>query len=76
MRTLASHLALSLLALGASLSPSSFPRAAVAGRVPAPAAPHRLYCGDPEHLRLRRFEDGSAWLRCGARTLARVSVPG
>lgn len=36
----------------------------------------RIDCGQPMTLRLRRFEDGSAWLLCGPRVLARISVPG
>ncbi len=36
----------------------------------------RMHCGRPEVLRLVRFEDGSAQLRCGRRLLVRVSVPG
>ncbi len=37
--------------------------------------PRRLQCGQPERLRLQRFEDGSAKLWCGRRLLASVSVP-
>jgi hypothetical protein len=32
-------------------------------------------CGRPHELRLVRFEDGSAQLKCAERILARVSVP-
>ena len=35
-----------------------------------------VVCERPSTLRLRRFEDGSARLECGARLLVRVSVPG
>jgi hypothetical protein len=44
---------------------------------PAGARPTlRVECDQPRVLRLHRFEDGSARLECGARTLVRVSVPG
>jgi hypothetical protein len=33
-------------------------------------------CKRPSSLRLIRFEDGSAQLRCGRRILVRVSTPG
>jgi hypothetical protein len=33
-------------------------------------------CARPSALRLVRFEDGSAQLKCAARVLVRVSVPG
>jgi hypothetical protein len=36
----------------------------------------RVECHRPRTLRLRRFEDGSAQLRCAGRVLVRVSVPG
>lgn len=36
----------------------------------------RLDCARPSSLRLVRFEDGSAQLRCGPRLLVRVSSPG
>lgn len=43
---------------------------------PAPAAvPLRAECRHPQTLRLRRFEDGSAQLRCAGRVIVRVSVP-
>lgn len=32
-------------------------------------------CGRPRELRLVRFEDGSAQLKCAQRVLVRVSVP-
>jgi hypothetical protein len=35
-----------------------------------------LSCVDPILLRIQRFEDGSAKLRCGDRLLARISSPG
>jgi hypothetical protein len=38
--------------------------------------PVRVRCDRPRKLRLVRFEDGSAQLRCGREILARVSVPG
>lgn len=37
--------------------------------------PRRVQCGQPERLRLQRFEDGSAKLWCGRRVLIRVAVP-
>jgi len=43
----------------------------------APARPAlRLECATPRALHLRRFEDGSAQLRCGGQLLARISSPG
>ncbi len=42
---------------------------------PSPSPP-RLECATPARLRLHRFEDGSARLECGRRTIARISVPG
>jgi hypothetical protein len=38
------------------------------------AAP-RVVCAHPATLRLLRFEDGSAQLRCAGRVLVRVSSP-
>lgn len=35
-----------------------------------------LFCERPGRLRLRRFEDRSAWLKCGSRLIARIGVPG
>jgi hypothetical protein len=62
-------LAFSLLSAGSS-SPSA-PAPERPGR-----APLRIECRAPRTLHLRRFEDGSARLECGGRTLVRVSVPG
>jgi len=44
-------------------------------RPPLSSAP-RIECPQPRTLRLRRFEDGSAQLRCAGRVIARISVPG
>ncbi|MGV1047110.1 MAG: hypothetical protein ACOYD4_01110 [Solirubrobacterales bacterium] len=85
MRLLASLFAVSVLVLGISVWPACSPDAArVSERLgpgrPAPPAlpwrPLRVECGQPATLALRRFEDGSAWLLCAGRVLARVSVPG
>jgi hypothetical protein len=49
------------------------------GGGPAPIAATRissLECSRPASLRLLRFEDGSAQLRCGDALLARISAPG
>ncbi len=43
---------------------------------PAASPPAQLSCARAAALRLQRFEDGSAQLRCGPRLLARVSSPG
>jgi len=64
-RTLVLLIAASLLALGTVFS-SAAGSAAVA----------RVECNRPRTLKLRRFEDGSAWLECGGRTLVRIGVPG
>jgi hypothetical protein len=45
-------------------------------REPRNAAPPRVRCAHPGSLSLRRFEDGSAQLRCADRVLVRVAVPG
>ena len=48
-----------------------------ADQVARPAAPPlRVHCAAPATLKLRRFEDRSAQLRCAGRVLVRVSVPG
>jgi len=48
-----------------------------AGGAPQEASrPARVSCAQPPRLRLVRFEDGSAQLRCGGRILVRISVPG
>lgn len=44
--------------------------------LPPPDAAPRVRCPRSRALRLRRFEDGSAQLRCGRRVLVRVAVPG
>jgi hypothetical protein len=36
----------------------------------------RAHCPKPSTLRLARFEDGSAQLKCAERVLLRVSAPG
>ncbi len=43
---------------------------------PAAAPPPRVHCAAPATLKLRRFEDRSAQLRCAGRILVRISVPG
>ena len=42
----------------------------------AMAGPVRVACDRPNTLRLQRFEDGSAQLRCATRILVRIGVPG
>jgi hypothetical protein len=85
MRLLASLFAFSVLLLGVSVWPSCSHDAVRAGErfLPRPPVSHaavagkpvRVECGTPATLALRRFEDGSAWLLCAGRVLARVSVP-
>lgn len=84
MRLLASLFAVSVLLLAVALWPACSPNAVqvsgrfAAGRPPRvllPWRPMRLYCERPRALQLRRFEDGSAWILCAGRVLARVSVP-
>jgi hypothetical protein len=80
MRLLASLFAVSLLVLGLALWPVCSAGTSQVGeladaRAVLPAQPVRLRCGHPGRLRLQRFEDGSAQLRCADRVLARVSVP-
>ncbi len=43
---------------------------------PAAAPPPRIECRSPPSLRLHRFEDGSAQLRCAGRVIVRIAVPG
>ncbi|MDX6625946.1 MAG: hypothetical protein QOE56_935 [Solirubrobacterales bacterium] len=86
MRLLASLFGVSVLLLGIALWPACSPDALqVSGRfAPAERAPRTLLpwrpiglqCERPRTLRLRRFEDGSAWVLCAGRVQARVSVPG
>lgn len=45
-------------------------------RIGVPRTQAGLQCARPSALHLVRFEDGSAQLKCGARVLARISVPG
>jgi hypothetical protein len=56
--------AASLLALGTALAPA----------MGSPAVA-RVECDQPQTLKLRRFEDGSAWLECDGRILVRIGVP-
>lgn len=49
---------------------------AAPAKAPTTAEIPRLSCDRPVSLRLLRFEDGSALLRCAARSLARISAPG
>ncbi|HEX4669523.1 MAG TPA: hypothetical protein VH275_06070 [Solirubrobacterales bacterium] len=64
LRALVLLLAASLLTLVLSLAP--------AGAHPT----FRVECDQPHLLHLHRFEDGSARVECGDRTLVRISVPG
>jgi hypothetical protein len=75
VRVLASVFALSVLTLGISVRPACSSRTLDVSPSRAAAAPARVECATPDRLRLRRFEDGSAWLECGGRVLVRVSVP-
>lgn len=75
MRVLASVFALSVLTLGLSVRPACSSRAVDLAPIPVVSAAARVECATPERLHLRRFEDGSAWLECGARVLVRISVP-
>jgi hypothetical protein len=69
-------IALMLLATGTSAAPEPhIDRAAVVSGGQAGGRALAVRCGHPAKLRLIRFEDGSALLRCGGRILARVSVP-
>lgn len=62
---------------GASLADSKHLSPALrATPPPARKLAPRVECRHPRTLRLRRFEDGSAQLRCAGDTLVRVSVPG
>lgn len=82
MKPLLALLVASALALAFSLSSS----AGKSPRTDAPPAPTpvgslappipRVHCAAPHALRLDRFEDGSAQVRCAGRILVRVSVPG
>ena len=45
-------------------------------RTEVPSGEAGLQCARPSALHLLRFEDGSAQLKCGARVLARISIPG
>lgn len=67
-------IALAILALSLRAT-----RAAALPRMGAGAASQtaiRTECERPGSLRLVRFEDGSAQLRCAGRILMRVAVPG
>jgi hypothetical protein len=84
MRLLASLFAASVVLLALALRPACSPQSVQVGertgltnpqRVLLPWSPVRLECERPPALALRRFEDGSAWLLCADRILARVSVP-
>jgi hypothetical protein len=44
-------------------------------RIETPPGQAGLQCARPSALHLLRFEDGSAQLKCGARVLARISIP-
>jgi hypothetical protein len=85
MRLLASVFALSVVLLGVSVWPNCSSNAVRTGdhfvphappsHAALPRGPVRVECGAPAALALNRFEDGSAWLVCAGRVLARVSVP-
>lgn len=45
-------------------------------RIEATRSQADAHCARPSALHLLRFEDGSAQLKCGARVLTRVSIPG
>ncbi len=67
--------ALTFLAPGAKAPGAGAERAAVFPATPATRSALAVRCSRPPTLRLIRFEDGSAQLRCGRRILVRVSVP-
>jgi hypothetical protein len=70
-------IALMLLSTGMRAAPE--PHTDKAAVVPVGQAGGRalaVRCEHPARLRLIRFEDGSALLRCGSRILVRISVPG
>jgi hypothetical protein len=46
-----------------------------AGGADAHSRVPRVECDQPDALRLVRYEDGSAHLKCGDREIARVGVP-
>ncbi len=70
-------IALMFLATGTSAAPEPrIDRAAVVLGAQAGGRALAVSCGHPAQLRLIRFEDGSALLRCGDRILVRISVPG
>jgi hypothetical protein len=75
VRVLASLFALSVLVLGISVRPACTAQAVGTAPIPLRADPPRVECATPAHLRLGRFEDGSAWLECGPQVLVRVAVP-
>jgi len=66
-------LALSLSAAGAASRPALH---GVGSQVRLPRPVPRVECKRPGTLELRRFEDGSAQLRCARRLLVRVAIPG
>jgi hypothetical protein len=74
----AAVVALTFFAAGTSAAAGPrLDRAAVLPAMPAAgSAAFAVHCERPATLRLIRFEDGSAQLRCGRRLLVRVSVPG
>jgi hypothetical protein len=63
-RTLVTLMVVVLVALGA-------PFTLATGAPPVT----RVECDRPRTLKLRRFEDGSAWLECAGRILIRIDVP-
>jgi hypothetical protein len=66
----------SLLTLVVALSPDAGAERSHDEPAFRPLQGPRVSCARPLTLHLRRFEDGSAQLRCGGRILVRVTVPG
>ena len=78
MTTILAVLVLAAIALAVLALSFRATRAAASQRAWAAdgQTPIRTECGRPRGLRLVRFEDGSAQLRCAGRILVRVAVPG
>jgi hypothetical protein len=77
MRRLLPLLLASMVPLALPLTPAKHGDAAEHGlTAEVPLRAPRLSCERPRTLRLHRFEDGSAQLKCAGRVIARVSVPG
>ncbi len=68
---------LSIAALGLGVAAAKSAAAtATFGLVKAKPSALQVACSQPVTLRLARFEDGSAQLKCAGHILVRVSVPG